>query len=130
MFHKVNISKSYLPLAYKLLIDSLFIALIFFLLALIAEGVLPGIITNHVGFSKIIVFIGSALIGSYFLARTAGISMERKMPNKKAVVLMLLIIVLLILNSLIKISIFLGLPILAVTLVSFYFIYQVVIEEA
>lgn len=129
MFHKVNIDKNYLLIAYKLLIDSLSIALAFFLLALIAEGILPGIITNHVGFSKIVAFIGFALIGSYFLARIAGISFERKMPNKKAAVLMLLIIVLLIFNSLFKISIFLSLPILIVTLVSFYFIYRVVIED-
>ena len=35
----------------------LFIALIFFLLALIAEGLLPGIITTHVGFFTVITFI-------------------------------------------------------------------------
>lgn len=130
MFHRVNINKNYLLIIYKLLVDSLFIALIFFILALIAEGVLPGIVTSHVGFSKIIVFIGSALLGSYFLARIAGISFKRKPSNKKTAIFMLFIIILLIFNSLIKISIFLSLPILALILISLYFLYQVVIKEA
>lgn len=129
MLHKLSIDKNYLIIAYKLLVDALFIALIFFLFSLIAEGMLPGIITNHVGFSKTIVFVGFALMGGYLLAKIAGISLEKKMPDKKAAFLMLLIIVLLIFNSLIKISIFLSLPILILVLVSFYFIYQVIIEE-
>lgn len=129
MFHKVNIKKNYLLIAYKLLNDALLIALTFFLLALIAEGILPGIITSHVRFSEIITFIGFALIASYLISKSTGISLEKKKLNKKTAFPMLFILVLLVFNSLVKINIFLNLLILAFALASAYFIYKVVIEE-
>jgi hypothetical protein len=53
----MQLNKNTFIISYKLLHDTLFMALIFFTLALIAEAVLPGIIISHIGFSKMVITI-------------------------------------------------------------------------
>jgi uncharacterized membrane protein len=53
----MQLNKNTLIIFYKLLHDTLFMALIFFTLTLIAEAALPGIIISHIGFSKIVIII-------------------------------------------------------------------------
>lgn len=129
MLHKIKIQKNQLLISYKLLADGLFIALTFLLLALLAEGVLPGIITSHIGFSKIITVIGSLLLASYLIAKTAKISFSREKINKKTAYLLLFLLLLLLFNGLIKLNIFLNLFILTTTAIAAYFIYKVIFEE-
>jgi len=130
MLHKIKINKEHLLIAFKLLIDALLIALAFFLLSLVAEGLIPGIITSYIGFSKIIVFIGLVIVAGYLISRSTGISFGRKPVDKKTASLMLFVLVLLVFNSLIKINIFLSLIVLSLTLISAYSIYRIIIEES
>jgi len=69
MFHKLRLlsNRENLKVVYKILHDILFIVLIFFLLALIAEGLIPGIITTHIGFSRVVTFIFVNLLAIYAL---------------------------------------------------------------
>ena len=72
-----NLDDQKLLVAYKLLHDSLFLALFTLLASMIFEGILPGIITAHIGFSKIIIgvfinlFLIKSLAGKIPSAKTA-----------------------------------------------------------
>lgn len=56
-------------IGYKLLQDSLFLLLLFFAFMLIAEGLLPGLITARVGFPKILIAITLNILGIKFFAQ-------------------------------------------------------------
>lgn len=127
LFNKVD--KNRLTIIYKLLYDALFISLLFFFLALIAEGVLPGIVTAHIGFTKMIFTIFVIIFGIYILGDHLKISPASSNLNKKTAAILLLIFVLLIFNSLIKLNIFLNIFILLVVAAIGYFIYKNILEE-
>lgn len=122
-------NKNNLMIAYKLLNDFLFIEIVFFLLALIGEGILPGTITSHVGFSKIIIAVGITILATFYTGNKAGISLGNSKSNKKTVCALVFILVLLVFVSLIKISIFLNIFISLVAIASGYFIYKSVLDK-
>lgn len=129
MWEKLQLNKNHLLIAYKILNDVLFVGLVFFFLALVAEGLLPGIITAHVGFPKIIIFILVDLMAISALASAAQIKIESRKQNKKAAFALLFVLLLLIFNSLIKLNIFLSVFILIILLATGYFFYKAVFEE-
>lgn len=129
MLHKILSNKEYLKICYKLLHDILFISLAFFLLALVAEGTLPGIITGHIEFSQIIIFIFLIIFAIYALGNFLEISFTGGKINKKTASLLLFILALLIFNSLLKINIILNLFILLLVAITGYYIYKVLLEE-
>ncbi|HPN96934.1 MAG TPA: hypothetical protein PLK35_04170 [Candidatus Moranbacteria bacterium] len=124
-----KIKRENLIIIYKLLNDTLFIGLVFFLLALIGEGLLPGIITFHIGFSKIITVVFFNLAAVYLLANQLGIKADNDQTNKKTAYLLLFIVLLLVFNSLLKANIFFSLFILLVVVLIGIFIYKVIFEE-
>jgi len=131
MFHKLRLlsNRENLKVVYKILHDILFIVLIFFLLALIAEGLIPGIITTHIGFSRVVTFIFVNLVAIYALGNFLHINLKNNKITKKTALPVLLILILLIFNSLLSISIYLNIFIILLTIVSGYFVYQVILEE-
>jgi hypothetical protein len=96
-----------LTVIYKLLNDILFLELVFFLLISIAEGALAGIISEHIGFSKIVVVVLATLTAA----------------------LVLFVLILLVFNSLFKLNILLNLFILIVIITSGYFTYKITLED-
>lgn len=122
-----KIDRNWLTISFKLLYDFLFICLLFFLLALIAEGALPGIVTAHVGFSKLIFIIFLIIIASYILADYLKINVSSGM-NKKTAGFLLFILILLVFNSLLKLNILLNILILLGILAAGYFIYKSISE--
>ena len=131
MLRKVLPNKEYLKIFFKLLHDMLFTSLVFFLLALIAEGILPGIITGHVEFSQIIIFIFIVIFAIYVLGNFLKISFtgDERRINKKTACLLLFVLVLLIFNSLLKLNIFLNLLIVISIIFLGYFTYKTLLEE-
>ena len=113
---------------YKLLHDSLLILMTFFVLTLIAEGVLPGIISNHFGLYKITIVILLNILAILGIKKNADLPAENSI-NKKIAWPLLFILALLIFNSLLKLNIFLILTILTAILASGYFIFKVFQEE-
>jgi hypothetical protein len=106
-------NKNTIAIFYKLLNDSLFMAIIFFTLTLIAEAIMPGIIISHIGFSKIVIAI---LLNIFFLGIVAKritpgqINKQNHTPNKNLRKIILLFFVLgtsLFLNSQLGMNIFL-----------------------
>jgi hypothetical protein len=125
--HRPN--KENLILAYKILHDILFVVLVFFTMAMIAEGVLPGIVTDHISFTKIIIFIFINLLAIYVLGSFLSVNVSDSRPSKKTALPLLFVSILLIFNSLLKINIYLNLFTLITAIVTGYFVYKVIREE-
>ncbi|HLN18814.1 MAG TPA: hypothetical protein VK255_01425 [Patescibacteria group bacterium] len=123
-----RIKTNQMTIAYKLLYDVLFISLLFFFMALIVEGVLPGIITAHIGFTKMVFVIFVIIFGIYILGDHLKISPASSNLNKKTAGILLSIFVLLIFNSLLKLNIFLNIFIVLTVMITGYFIYKTLSE--
>lgn len=129
MLH-LRLNNNILTIIYKLLNDALFIALVFFLLILTAEGFLPGVVSSRISFTKIILALATILIASYFVASYAKINLTQTSINKKTAFLLLFIMTLLIFNSLWKLNIILNLFILIVVIISSYYTYKLISENS
>ena len=109
---------------YKLLVDSLFLCLLFFGLALIADGMIPGIVTDHVSFLKIIFFIFFILSAAYIFGSFAKIRFNDFSRNKKGALFLAALSALIIFNGLYKLNTILALFIMLGAGISGYFIYK------
>ncbi len=125
---KFMLNKNLLLLAYKLLTDLLFLVLIFFTFTLVIESLLPGIITSHISFLKIIFLLALNLLTLYFLGHYLKINFPTNQTNKKTVLFLTVLFSLLIFNSLLKLNIFLAIIILFLALLISYFLYQEFLE--
>ena len=125
---RLNNRKGPATIAYKLLHDSLLLLLIFFTLALVAEGVLPGIISNHFGLYKIAILI-TANVLAIFAAKKIAVIREESVTSKKIAWPLFFVLALLIFNSLLKLNIFLNLFILVFVSITTYFILKTFQEE-
>jgi hypothetical protein len=116
-------------IAYKILHDILLVVLIFFFASFLAEGILPGIITNHFSFTRVIIIIFLNIFLIYALGNYLKINLKTGKENKKTAIFLLFILALLIFNSLFKLNIFLNLFILLAVLATGYFAYKTILEE-
>jgi len=133
--HLKQLNRDTLLIFYKLLHDSLFMALIFFTLALIAEAVLPGIIISHIGFSKIVF----ALLLNIFLLKLVakkipldcfdGNIQQTNKSWKKIIIPLLILSALLFFNSLLGMNVFLNLFFLLISATIGYLGYQILFRE-
>lgn len=130
---KLKLTDQSYSVIYKLLHDSLFLMLLFFSGTIISEGVLPGIISGHIGLYKIILAIAINLSvitilqkkipQSFPSSSTAGIY------RGKIFWLIIFLLFALILNSLIKLKLFL-IPLFIILIAAIiYFSYKVIFEE-
>jgi hypothetical protein len=132
--HLKQFNNDTLLIFYKLLHDSLFMALIFFTLTLIAEAVLPGIIISHIGFSKIVFAL---LLNIFFLKLVAkkipldcfGESVRKTDKSWKKIILPLVALgALLFYNSQLGMNIFLSSFLLLVCGIIGYLSYQILFD--
>lgn len=117
-----------LKICYKLLFDLLFILVLFFTLALAADGILPGIISEHVKFYAVIIAIAANITAINVLSRHFPENATWT-ASKKTAIFFLAVLALLFLNRLRGINIFLSLAIFVLSLASGYFIYKVSREK-
>lgn len=129
MFPKLQINKNSLVITYKILNDLFFLELVFFFIASIAEGILPGIISDHIGFPKIILAVMVNLLAIYFVGKLAGINLPLQKTNKKTASFTLLILLLLVFNSFLKLSILLNLFLVIVVAATGYYLYRIILED-
>ena len=128
MQNKILIGKEKLLITYKLLNDTLFILLVLFTSALMAEGLLPGIVSNHVGLYKIAFVILVNLFLIVFLFNKLKIS-HAPSQDKKAVVMIFLLFIILIFNGMLNIEILLSIFILILVSIIFYLFYKIIGSE-
>ena len=122
------LSQPSLKIIYKLLRDFLFLMLVFFIAALFADGLLPGIISARVGFYIPAIIIFSTIFSINFLAKKLAVKIENKF-YKKTTIFLMVVMALLIFNSLIKINIAISAIIFILLLAIIYFTYKVFSEE-
>lgn len=93
-------------LAYKLLHDLLLVLIVFFVLAMTAEGLLPGIVSSRIGLYKIVLAILLVIFSINTASKKAGIIPSLAL-NKKAKYALPFLLAALIFNGMLGI----GLPI-------------------
>jgi len=123
----IRIDKSVLFLSYKLLYDFLALLLFTFMGMLTAEGLLPGLVSSKISFSKmtITIFLTLALIA--YLGKNLNITYDKVRINKNKILpVLILFSFLLIGNSLLKFTLWENFIITLVTLFVFFLLYELI----
>lgn len=116
-----------IKIAYKLLNEALLLLLLIYGLILIAEGILPGLITSHLSFMKLTFVIFANLGAIIYLGKKndfmyAGFNIK----HSKMVFILVALSFLLIGNSLLKFNLLENLTITLVSLSIFYYFYKAI----
>lgn len=123
----ITISKNTLLLAYKLLHDALFLALVSLAGVLFADGLLPGILTSKIGFSKIIFVIIIILTTIVYLGKNLDITYPpAKIHKGRLLPALVFLSFLLIGNSLLKFGFWENIIITITTLFVFFLFYELI----
>lgn len=121
------LNKNFLLIAYKLLNDLLFILLIFFAGALIADGLVPGLISDHFSFLRLILVVFFNMAAIYLIAQKLDIP-SAPARNKKTTIFLSIVAALVIFNGLFEINLYLAIFISILSLIIFYLIYKNLFE--
>lgn len=122
-----SISKNTFLIAYKLLHDALFLLLISFIAMLIAEGALPGIVSAHISFSRIIIAILLILLSIILIGKKFELTYAAPIIKKnKLLPVLVLLTFLLVGNSLLKFALWENMVITLSTLFLFFLFYQII----
>lgn len=125
---KILRDKNFHLLAYKLAHDALFLMLVVLAGMLVSEGILPGFISAHISFVKVIVVIFILLAFIFLLGMKLGIAYTSfPMQKNKLVPLLLIFSFLLIGNSMLKFPFWENLLITLATLLVFFLFYQLIL---
>ncbi|HAT73767.1 MAG: hypothetical protein US30_C0004G0135 [Candidatus Moranbacteria bacterium GW2011_GWF2_36_839] len=125
---KLKLNQNSIIIIYKLLVDLLFIILFFFALTLLAEGLIPGIVSTHISFSRIIILSFLNIFAIYFVGNFSKINIAPQKTNKKTTIFMAVFGIILVFNSLLKLNLILALTILFLIIISSYLIYKNIID--
>jgi hypothetical protein len=124
---KITISKDVILIAYKLLYDLLLLLLLTFTAVLIAEGMLPGLISSKISFTKITIALILTIISIIYLGKNLNITYKQVRINKiKALPAFILLSFLLIGNSLLKFTLWENIIITLTTLLIFFLLYEII----
>lgn len=124
-------SKNSFLISYKLLHDVLFVLLIFLAGTLLAEELIPGIISEHIGLSKIVILIALNifLISTIYPHIENNLKKDLPTANKKTLLAVSLFGILLLINSFLKISFLLNaLLVLQVGIIT-YILYSIFFKK-
>jgi hypothetical protein len=122
------LKKNYNLILFKLLNDLLLILLFFFGVFVLADGVLPGIISNYFKPYVVALLLLTNIVLIFFVGQKIGANVSSKKNKKTALALVFVSALLLFLNFL-GINIFLNLFLVLVSLGVGYYIYKVLTEE-
>ena len=118
-----NLLSKYGLVSFKLLHDLLILSLAFFFVLVVADGILPGIISNYYDPAIVVLLVLVNIFLISFLEKSLKLDVKQK-SNKKTAILVLLIS-----NTFFRLNIWLN---FFLTLLSFligFFIYRVFTEE-
>lgn len=130
MFKLPPISNNLLIILYKLLHDALLLLLGSFILMLIAEGALPGIVSSHISMLKVMLTLFLVLGGTILIGKKFQIIYAKPAIKKnKLLPVLILLSFLLIGNSLLKFALWENIVITLSTLFLFLFLYQIIFDD-
>ena len=126
----ISINKSLLLLAYKLLYDMLLLGLITLTGVLLADGLLPGLLTSKISFSKIIIAIIAILASIAYLGKKLDLVYSQVKTNHgKTLPALVLFSFLLVGNSLLKFTLWENIMITLTTLFVFFLFYELIFHD-
>ena len=128
MLNKIKLSENSKKIIYKIANDVMLTLLGFFIIALIAETILPGIASGRRGFEAIIFLIVLDLILIVYLSKNLEIEIKKSKKNK-AIWALLFLGLLILVSNLLGFSPILILPIIILSVIVLYFLYQILGEE-
>ena len=129
-FKKISISKNTFLIAYKLLYDLLLLLLLTFSGVLVAEGLLPGLVSSKISFNKITISVMAVLAMIAYLGKNLGITYSKTNINKnKSLPALVLFSFLLIGNSLLKFTLWQNIIITVTTLLIFFELYEIIFQN-
>jgi len=118
---------------YKLLTDILSLSLLVFFLDLIFEGVVPGYISSHLSFTRLIVFIVVVISGIAYLGKRNGVwhdaSFNQSLKQNKIIIFLVIAAIILIINALFSLGWLESLVIVAATAFILYYFFQLLFIE-
>jgi hypothetical protein len=100
----------------------------FFFLLVVADGILPGIISNYYDPAIVVLLVLANVLLISFLEKKIGLKLKQK-SNKKTTVALLFILVLLVSNTFFHLNLWLNLFLTLLSLLIGYFIYKVFSED-
>lgn len=122
--------KSIWRLSYKLTYDLLALLLLTFTAILVTEGMLPGLVSSKISFSKITIVISLVLILIAYLGKKLNITYAQTRINKgKVLPILILFSFLLIGNSLLKFTFWENVIITLATLFIFFLLYELIFSH-
>lgn len=114
-------------LTYKLLYDALLLMLVTFAGVLTVDGLLPGLLTSKISFSKITIAIIIVLASIAYLGKNLDITYGKTKINKNKILpVLILFSFLLIGNSLLKFTLWENIIITLTTLLVFFLLYELI----
>ncbi len=113
---------------FKLLNDSLLLLLVFFLFLVIADGILPGFISNYYNPAIVALLILINILLLSFLEKKINLNLEQA-DNKKAIFYTLPVIIILIFITFFRLNIWLNLFLTLASLSVGCFVYKLFSEE-
>jgi len=128
MLNKIKLSENSKKIIYKIANDVLLALFGFFIVALIAETILPGIASGRRGFEAIIFLVVLDVILIVYLSKNLEIEIKKNKKNK-AILALLFLGVLILVSNLLGFSPILILPIIILSVIVLYFLYQILGEE-
>lgn len=124
-FPKINLNQNTLVIIYKLLYDALFLFLFSLAMMLIAEGALPGLISDHISLLKIALAALIIMSAIVWLGKNLQFTFESGTTKKsKLMPVLILFTFLLIGNSLLKFAFWENLVITTLTLIVLFILYN------
>lgn len=125
---KILIDKNIFLVAYKLLHDLLLLLLATFAATLVAEGLLPGLVSSKISFSKMTIALLLVLALIAYLGKNLNITYKntKKINKHKMLPALVLFSFLLIGNSLLKFTLWENIVITLVTLLIFFQLYELI----
>jgi hypothetical protein len=121
---KPHFSKNFYLITYKLLNDLLFILLVFFTLNLLIDGLIPGLVSDHISFLRLILFLSLNISAIMIIGHLGEISIDTNEKNKKTTIFLAVISTLLIGNGLLRIDPHFSIVILIFSLAAIYLLYK------
>lgn len=124
MLKKINLSENFKKITYKLSTDVALILIIFFVLALLAETVLPGIVSGRRGFEIVVFLLALDVVLNVYLAKELGLTFGDE-KKKKAIYVLLFLGLLMLVSSLVKFGLILASLIVIFSVVVLYFLFKI-----
>ncbi|KKQ51299.1 MAG: hypothetical protein US70_C0019G0004 [Parcubacteria group bacterium GW2011_GWD2_38_11] len=127
---KITINKNILLLTYKLAYDLLLLLLLTFAATLAAEGLLPGLVSSKISFSKITIILFLVLTLIAYLGKKLSITYNKtKISKNKILPIIILFSFLLIGSSMLKFTLWENISIALITLFVFFLFYELIFSS-